>query len=65
LKFNAEKGEDEINSDFIEIDKPNIILDALKLSEDGSKDLIIRVHENLGMFTKFELKLNILEHYSK
>jgi len=43
LKFNAEKGEDEINSDFIEIDKPNIVLDALKLSEDGSKDLIISI----------------------
>ncbi len=56
---------------YIKLDKPNVVLDALKLDEETKKNVIMRVHENLGTSTNcctkccFELldphEVNILE----
>ncbi len=37
-----------VEKKYVILDKPNVFLDALKLDEDGQKNLILRVHENQG-----------------
>ncbi len=45
------KGSSPQNRSFIEIDSPNVVLNALKLCEDGSGDLIVRLTETAGKDT--------------
>ena len=41
------------------LDAPNIILDTVKLAEDGSGDVILRLYESKHMSTRCTLKLGI------
>lgn len=43
---------------FIEIDSPNVIVEAIKQSEDGN-DLIIRLYECHGATTRAQIRLNL------
>ena len=40
---------------FAGVDNPAVILDAVKYAEDGSKDLIVRLYESRGSFTKTKI----------
>jgi hypothetical protein len=64
--YPVKAGGEELNSEFISIDRSNIQLDAFKLPEDSSESsLIIRVHDQFGMRTSFTVHLPFLEHCSK
>ena len=40
---------------FAGVDNPAVILDTVKYAEDGSKDLIVRLYESRGSFTKTKI----------
>ena len=44
---------------FLEIDKPNVFADTIKLAEDGSSDLIIRLYEGKKAAVDAKLRLNL------
>ena len=43
---------------FITINQSNVILDALKVSEDNKNEYVMRIHESLGATTVAEITLN-------
>ena len=43
---------------FMTIDQSNVILDALKVSEDNKNEYVMRIHESLGATTVAEITLN-------
>ena len=42
-----------------EIDAPNVIIETVKLAEDGSGDIIVRLYESKRMWTKCTLKTSL------
>lgn len=44
---------------FMETDCSNVVIDTVKLAEDGSGDIIIRMYESMHMSTQCRLKVNI------
>ncbi|GAB6899300.1 alpha-mannosidase [Kineosporia succinea] len=42
----------------VEIDHPGVVLSALKLADDGSGDLVVRVHEALGARRRTALRVD-------
>ncbi len=49
------KGTAPQTASFISVDRPNIVMNALKLCEDGSGDLIVRLTENAGKDTNVNI----------
>ncbi len=47
-------------SSFIEIDSSNLVVSALKQSEDDSDVYILRIHEERGEQTQAHIKINSL-----
>lgn len=52
------KGSLEPNN-YLSVDKDNIIVESMKLAEDGSGDIIMRVYESKRAKTNVHIKLNI------
>jgi predicted transposase YbfD/YdcC len=42
---------------FLEISEPNVVVEAVKLSDDGQNDLVIRLYESMKMHTRCSMKL--------
>jgi len=42
---------------FLELSEPNVVVEAVKLSDDGQNDLVIRLYESMKMHTRCSMKL--------
>ena len=55
MSYNIEK---QKSRQYINIKKPNVVLDALKLDEDGKNTVIMRMHENFGTITNTSIEFD-------
>lgn len=55
--YRSAAASDEGRGSFIGIDDPAVILESLKLAEDGSGDLVLRLYESLGSAARCAIEL--------
>lgn len=56
-----QKGSEPLVKGYMKVDKPNILVTAFKLCEDGSGDAIIRCHETAGKETRAAIMCDMID----